>query len=43
MKCLQQVNDQIKRLDDVLGALFWGLKKRGLENCVNIIVTSDHG
>ncbi|RDD43637.1 Ectonucleotide pyrophosphatase/phosphodiesterase family member 3 [Trichoplax sp. H2] len=38
-----QVNEQIKRIDDTLGAIFMGLKKRGLENCVNIIVISDHG
>ncbi|EDV22537.1 uncharacterized protein TRIADDRAFT_58867 [Trichoplax adhaerens] len=38
-----QVDYEIKRVDDILGAIFSGLKERGLEDCVNIIVTSDHG
>lgn len=26
-----------------MGAVFYGLKKRGMEDCVNIIITADHG
>ncbi|EDV22535.1 uncharacterized protein TRIADDRAFT_58865 [Trichoplax adhaerens] len=38
-----EVNEQIKIVDDVMGAIFYGLKKRGMQDCVNIIITADHG
>jgi|GEM_PF-6662 len=37
------VQEQAKRVDDALGSLIAGLKKRGLYQQVNIIIVSDHG
>ena len=30
-------------LDKLVESLFAGLKERGMEECVNIIIVSDHG
>jgi predicted AlkP superfamily pyrophosphatase or phosphodiesterase len=38
-----QVNAAIANVDYYLGLLIRGLKQRGIFDCVNIIITSDHG
>ncbi|CAK8697234.1 unnamed protein product, partial [Clavelina lepadiformis] len=38
-----ELNPQIKTADDMIGILMNGLRVRGLENCVNVIILSDHG
>jgi ectonucleotide pyrophosphatase/phosphodiesterase family protein 1/3 len=37
------VNTALSRVDDTMKSLFDGLKERGVEDCVNIIIVSDHG
>jgi predicted AlkP superfamily pyrophosphatase or phosphodiesterase len=39
----QAVRDAVTRLDGLLGRLVEGLRKRGLGDAVNIVITSDHG
>ena len=36
-------NEEIKRCDDMIGMLMNGLKQRGIDHCVNIVISSDHG
>ena len=38
-----QVNDSLVKVDRDLGVLIAGLKQRQILDCVNIIITSDHG
>ncbi|EDV22534.1 uncharacterized protein TRIADDRAFT_58864 [Trichoplax adhaerens] len=38
-----EVNEQIKVIDDLMGAILHGLKERGMQDCVNIILTANHG
>ncbi|TKS75467.1 Ectonucleotide pyrophosphatase/phosphodiesterase family member 1 [Collichthys lucidus] len=38
-----QVVQALKNVDGILGLLMDGLTKKGLQNCVNLIVISDHG
>ena len=38
-----QVNAALSRVDNTMKSLFEGLKERGVEDCVNIIIVSDHG
>jgi predicted AlkP superfamily pyrophosphatase or phosphodiesterase len=38
-----EVNDAMKKVDGALGLLLHGLRARGIEKQVNIIVVSDHG
>ena len=38
-----QVNASLELVDYYLGLLVVGLQQKGILNCVNIIVTSDHG
>ncbi|XP_065059538.1 venom phosphodiesterase CdcPDE-like isoform X2 [Rhopilema esculentum] len=38
-----QNNAGIKRVDDMVGELVNGIEKRGLVECTNIIIVSDHG
>ncbi|XP_065069586.1 venom phosphodiesterase 2-like [Rhopilema esculentum] len=38
-----EVNKAIKRVDDIIGRLVDGIRKRNLSSCVNIVMTSDHG
>ena len=38
-----QVNAALTRVDNTIESLFGGLKERGVENCVNVIIVSDHG
>ena len=38
-----QVNVALSRVDNTIKSLFDGLKERGVENCVNLIIVSDHG
>ena len=38
-----QVNESIQMVDTTLGWLIDGLKERNISNCVNLIITSDHG
>ena len=38
-----QVNESIQMVDATLGWLIDGLRERNISNCVNLIVTSDHG
>ena len=37
------VDEELKVADDTVGFLMEGLKVRGLENCVNMIILADHG
>ena len=41
--CTVQVNTALYRVDKTMESLFTGLRKRGIEECVNVIITSDHG
>ncbi|EDV22532.1 uncharacterized protein TRIADDRAFT_64138 [Trichoplax adhaerens] len=38
-----EVNQEIKNIDNAIGAITQGLKQRNAEHCVNVIITSDHG
>ena len=38
-----QVNNALSRVDKMMESLFAGLKQRGVGECVNIIIISDHG
>ena len=38
-----EVNKQLKIADRAVSYLIEGLRLRGLENCVNIIILADHG
>ena len=38
-----QVDAALSRVDDTMKSLFDGLKERGVEDCVNLIIVSDHG
>ena len=40
---LSQVNQSITMVDNTLGLLLDGLKERNISDCVNLIITSDHG
>ena len=37
------MNAALTRVDNTIESLFAGLKERGVENCVNVIIVSDHG
>ena len=37
------MNAALTRVDSTVKSLFDGLKERGVENCVNLIIVSDHG
>ena len=37
------MNAALSRVDDIIKSLFDGLKERGVEECVNVIIVSDHG
>ena len=37
------MDEALKRIDQTVETLFLGLKERGLEGCVNIMIVSDHG
>ena len=37
------MNAALSRVDDTMKSLFNGLRKRGVEDCVNLIIVSDHG
>lgn len=39
----RDVHDAVRRVDGHLGSLLRGLERRGLDDDVNIVVTSDHG
>ena len=39
----EQVNGNISEVDSVIGSLISGLKARNIEDCVNMIILSDHG
>jgi len=43
MALLSQVNQSITMVDNSLGQLLDGLKDRNILDCVNVIITSDHG
>ncbi len=38
-----QVVEAVERVDSMVGLLLQGLKARGIENSINIVVVSDHG
>jgi ectonucleotide pyrophosphatase/phosphodiesterase family protein 1/3 len=40
---LIQVNTALSRVDNIMKSLFDGLRERGVEECVNLIIVSDHG
>ena len=42
IQCVQ-VNEALSRVDKTVESLFAGLKERGVEDCVNLIIVSDHG
>ena len=37
------MNAALSRVDKTMESLFAGLKQRGVEDCVNIVIVSDHG
>ena len=37
------MNSALTRVDNTVKSLFDGLKERGVEDCVNLIIVSDHG
>lgn len=41
--CTVQVNVSLSYVDKTMESLFAGLKQRGVEECVNIIIVSGHG
>ncbi|XP_076799396.1 venom phosphodiesterase 2-like [Clavelina lepadiformis] len=38
-----EVNPDLQIADDMIGILMNGLRLRGLENCVNLVILADHG
>ncbi len=38
-----QINDEVKKVDGILGSFLSALKKDGLEESVHVVVVSDHG
>ena len=38
-----QVNEALQRVDRTIESLFAGLTTRGIKDCVNVIIVSDHG
>ena len=38
-----RVNDSLKNVDEIFVQLWEGLERRGISQCVNIIIVSDHG
>ena len=38
-----QVNEALQRVDRTIKSLFAGLTMRGIKECVNVIIVSDHG
>ena len=38
-----QINDTLVYADNLVKIIFDGLKERGIEECVNAIIVSDHG
>ena len=40
---LTQVNDSLVYVDGIVESIFAGLEKRGVKECVNTIIISDHG
>ena len=38
-----QVNEALQRVDRTIKSLFAGLTMRGIRDCVNVIIISDHG
>ena len=37
------MHSALTRVDNTVKSLFDGLKERGVEDCVNLIIVSDHG
>ena len=37
------MNEALSKVDSTVRHLFEGLDSRGLTNCVNVIIVSDHG
>ena len=37
------MNAALSLVDNTIKSLFGGLKERGVEDCVNVIIVSDHG
>lgn len=37
------MNAALSRVDKTVESLFAGLRERGVEDCVNVIIVSDHG
>ena len=37
------MNAALSRVDDTMKTLVDGLRERGIEDCVNVIIVSDHG
>ena len=37
------MNAALTRVDDTVKRLFAGLEERGVKDCVNVIIVSDHG
>ena len=40
---IMQVNDTLREVDGVIGAFISGLKDRGVFDCVNMLLVTDHG
>jgi len=38
-----EVNAALVRVDETVKSLFAGLEKRGIADCVNVMIVSDHG
>ena len=39
----KETEDEVKRADTYVNILMEGLRQRNLENCVNLLMVSDHG
>ena len=40
---LMQVNKALSYVDKTMESLFTGLKEKKVENCINVMIVSDHG
>ena len=43
MHMFTQVNDSLVYIDGIVESIFAGLERRGVKECVNTIIISDHG
>ncbi len=41
--CVRQLDNTLKKIDNIIGQLMNGLKQMNLHRCVNVILVGDHG